>query len=576
MTPLVAFAALLFPLAYAPADDGPGTEEAFTALGDDGVQDLVILGETRPVFLRLRVRIGDRPFRLAWDEGIKSLHHGLDRDGDGRLTVEETDKGELDSILAPTAPAGSPMRGRMELDANKDGTVSLEELSEAFRAIWGPFRLHVDGPSDRRTDTLFDHLDRDKDGQLNRSELETLVGSLRKLDRDADELIDAGEVALITSSPTGASTPVMTGRPARDTDIPPVVELAPGESPVRLSRLLIKKYDTGSSRGAGKKDAKLSPEEFAISAASFAEADRNRDNLLNAEELRESLTEAPRDAILDVSFSPDASGRASAVVRGGDGGPPSGLVIRQVAAGAIEVDVGLLRLDIHVDDGAGEAEAARKRFRALFDAADADVNGYLERDELSSDNGQTTPLAAIFKALDGDGDGKVYPRDLDGFVASQAAAARARLTLTASNEGRAIFGILDLDRDRRLGAREMLEAASRVSACDRDEDGRITPEEIPHHIRLELTRGDLSTLLSPRSGDPAVAASTRTNFVPRPPRQAAGPAWFRKMDRNRDGDVSRREFLGSREQFDRLDRDGDGLLAPDEAEAATSARRTEE
>ena len=80
--------------------------------------------------------------------------------------------------------------------------------------------------------------------------------------------------------------------------------------------------------------------------------------------------------------------------------------------------------------------------------------------------------------------------------------ARGRLTLTASDEGRAIFGMLDLDRDRQLGAREVLETFARVSASDRD------------------------------------------------------------------GDVSRREFLGTREQFERLDGDHDGLIAPDEAEAA--------
>ena len=45
----------------------------------------------------------------------------------------------------------------------------------------------------------------------------------------------------------------------------------------------------------------------------------------------------------------------------------------------------------------------------------------------------------------------------------------------------------------------------------------------------------------------------------------AGPSWFRKMDRNHDGDVSRREFLGPRAQFDRLDRDRDGLISSDEA-----------
>jgi len=37
------------------------------------------------------------------------------------------------------------------------------------------------------------------------------------------------------------------------------------------------------------------------------------------------------------------------------------------------------------------------------------------------------------------------------------------------------------------------------------------------------------------------------------------------MDRNRDGDVSHREFLGPRTQFDRLDRDRDGLIDPEEA-----------
>ena len=49
-----------------------------------------------------------------------------------------------------------------------------------------------------------------------------------------------------------------------------------------------------------------------------------------------------------------------------------------------------------------------------------------------------------------------------------------------------------------------------------------------------------------------------------------GPDWFQKMDRNHDGDVSRREFLGPRDQFDRLDRDNDGLIDPDEARAAAA------
>ena len=47
-----------------------------------------------------------------------------------------------------------------------------------------------------------------------------------------------------------------------------------------------------------------------------------------------------------------------------------------------------------------------------------------------------------------------------------------------------------------------------------------------------------------------------------------GPTWFRKMDRNADGDISRAEFLGTGEQFRKLDLDGDALIGIAEAEAA--------
>ena len=44
-----------------------------------------------------------------------------------------------------------------------------------------------------------------------------------------------------------------------------------------------------------------------------------------------------------------------------------------------------------------------------------------------------------------------------------------------------------------------------------------------------------------------------------------GQEWFRRMDRNQDGDVSPREFLGTAQQFVQIDSDGDKLISADEA-----------
>ena len=59
---------------------------------------------------------------------------------------------------------------------------------------------------------------------------------------------------------------------------------------------------------------------------------------------------------------------------------------------------------------------------------------------------------------------------------------------------------------------------------------------------------------------------------PRVP-EGRGPVWFRKMDRNGDGDISRAEWLGTAEEFERIDTDKDGLISLAEAEAADSLVR---
>jgi hypothetical protein len=82
----------------------------------------------------------------------------------------------------------------------------------------------------------------------------------------------------------------------------------------------------------------------------------------------------------------------------------------------------------------------------------------------------------------------------------------------------------------------------------------------PTELRLILHRGQVAH----QNSVPPNGAQRRSAPAP-----ARGPLWFRMMDRNGDGYVSRREFLGSKEEFDRIDTNHDGLISPEEAEAAT-------
>jgi Ca2+-binding EF-hand superfamily protein len=528
-------------------------DDNLSAADRDAVQDVMFLGETRPIFIRLRLDAGGKAFRTAWLDSVKAIHRYLDRDGDGTLTKDEADRGALPTMVR-AATGGAAALPRADLDANpKDNMVSLEELAEVLRPALGPFRVQVGRLAIDKNDALFNHLDRNKDGMISKDELGHAVTSLHRFDLDGDELIDPNELEPF-SNPMATMTEDQTRR-GKYAAVPPVIELSSGDPSFRPVRLVLKKYDIGTSAGAAAGDNRLSPPEFGIDPKDFASSDTDSDGALDTEELRRYLSRVEPDLELVVKLAGSGSAATTIEASGAGSKPlPPEVRVQKLSDGDIEVSIGEVSLEFHADGGEHAAENARRYYAGQFQAADTDNNKYLEKKELK-DHG---PFVALFDMMDKDGDGKLYEKEVDAFVDQQSQAARSQMVLSVDDQGRAIFAIVDLNRDRHLGIREIRDAVARVSTWDRNGDGQIRSDEIPHHYQLSIGRGQI-TAVGQHAVFPGVMAANT------PQTAAVGPSWFRKMDRNRDGDISRREFLGPRAAFERLDGDRDGLIDAGEA-----------
>jgi hypothetical protein len=136
--------------------------------------------------------------------------------------------------------------------------------------------------------------------------------------------------------------------------------------------------------------------------------------------------------------------------------------------------------------------------------------------------------------------------------------------MSFSDDVMSLFQLMDSDKSNRLSPREMVTLRDRVAPFDRNGNGMFDPGDFTSAYKLMLSFAvpeGMNEELRPVNNGMGSTGGVKGTF-------RSGPVWYQRMDRNRDHDISWREFLGPRAKFDEVDSDHDGLISREEAEAA--------
>ena len=195
-----------------------------------------------------------------------------------------------------------------------------------------------------------------------------------------------------------------------------------------------------------------------------------------------------------------------------------------------------------------DSRSPEVRVTGLFGRLDADGDDRLSIEELEASGSELAGFdEEALRLYDSDGDDSSSYEEFVAYYADLTARDRLSVSVVVNDATDPHFATLDLNGDGRLGEREIDRADETLRAATHH--GALRPDSAPWRMRLTVyrTRRQLDAM----ERGPTTAYQRDTPDA---------PVWFLGADANRDGEVSRREFLGDDTIFAEYDTDRDGYL----------------